>query len=119
VSAPPANPRRRSGNTSRDKGAEFEREVVSILRAAGWPLAERTSNGRVQSARGDIAGGPPGVHIECKRQERLNVPKTFDQVLRDANPLDIPVMVHRPSRHAIMATLPLEELLPLLRSREA
>ena len=108
-----------SGLSAREKGAKFELEVVGILRVAGWPLAERTSNGRVQSARGDIAGGPPGVHIECKRQEILNVPKAFDQIRRDASPLDIPVMVHRPSRHEIMATLPLEELLPLLRLRDA
>jgi hypothetical protein len=104
---------------SRAKGAAFEREVVQILRAAGWPRAQRTSDGRVQAARGDIADGPARVHLECKRQERLNVPKAFDQIVRDANPLDTPVMVHRPSRHALMATLPFEDLLKLLKAREA
>jgi hypothetical protein len=89
-----------------------------MLRAAGWPQAQRTSDGHVQAARGDIGGGPEGVHLECKRQERLNIAAAFDQVQRDANPLDIPVVVHRPSRQAVMATLPFEDLLPLLALRE-
>jgi hypothetical protein len=107
-----------SGAASRLKGAKFERDVCAELRAAGWPRAERTSDGRVQADRGDITGGPEGVHFECKRHERLNVPKAFEQVRRDASPVDIPVLVHRPSRCEIMATLPLADLLPLLKLRE-
>ena len=119
MSAPPGRPKRtNTGASSRDKGGRFEREFVQMLRAGGWPRAARTSDGRVQAARGDVADGPEGVHFECKRHERLNVPKAFDQVARDANPLDIPVLVHRPSRHVVMCTLPLTELLPLLRLRE-
>lgn len=102
----------------RTKGASFERDVAGALRDHGWPHARRTSDGRGQTGRGDIAGGPRGVHIECKRQERLNVPAALDQVIRDADPLDIPVLVHRPSRHVVMATLPLDDLLPLLALKE-
>ena len=89
-----------------------------LIRAAGWPRAGRTSDGKVQADRGDIIDGPEGVYIECKRHEKLNVPKAFEQVRRDASPIDIPVVVHRPSRCEIMATLPLSDLLPLLRLRE-
>lgn len=102
---------------SRDKGARFEREVVRVLRAHGWEHAGRSSDGRHQAGRGDIVNPPAGTHIECKFQERLNVPKAFDQAIADAGDL-IPVLVHRPSRHAIMATLELDELLPLLALRE-
>lgn len=101
----------------RRKGAVGEREVARVLREYGWALAQRTHDGRAQAGRGDIAYGPAHVHIEVKRQERLNVPAAFDQVKRDAG-LDIPVLVHRPSRHEWMATLPLEELLPLLALKE-
>lgn len=100
--------------SERLKGAAAEREVVQIIREAGWPNAERTSNGRAQSGRGDIANGPKCVHIEIKRHEKLNVSRAFDQVTADADPLDIPVLVHRPSRHVWMATIPLEDLLVLL-----
>lgn len=105
--------------TQRRKGKVAELEVVHIIRDEGWPAARRTSDGREQSARGDLANGPEGVHIEIKRHERLNVPAAFDQVVADANPHDIPVLIHRPSRHEWMATLPLTELLPLLKLREA
>lgn len=104
--------------TERRKGAEFEREVARILRANGWTYAGRSSDGRKQADRGDIINGPAGCHLELKRHERLNVPRAFDQTLADAGEL-IPVLIHRPSRHAIMATLELEELLPLLRMRES
>lgn len=104
--------------TERRKGAEGEREVVRMLHAHGWGFAERTSNGRAQSGKNDVARGPAGCAIEIKRQEKLNVPKAFDQLKRDSDPRDIPVLVHRPSRHEWMATLPLEELLPLLALRE-
>lgn len=105
--------------SQRLKGAVAEREVIQILRAHGWPNAERSSNGRAQIAKGDIIAGPAGCHIEVKRQERLSVPAALSQAMRDADRLDVPVVIHRPSRHVWMATLPLEELLPLLRLREA
>jgi hypothetical protein len=102
---------------SRTKGAVVEREVIAILHAHGWLRAQRTSDGRAQSSRGDVTGGPAGCHLEIKRQERLNVPAALSQAIRDAG-LDVPVVVHRPSRHEWMATLPLDELLPLLALRE-
>ena len=105
--------------SQRRKGKTGELEVVRVLKDAGWPRAERTSNGRAQHARGDVANGPAGCHIEVKRQERLNVPAAFRQIESDANPLDIPVLVHRPSGQDWMATIPLDELLPLLKLRES
>lgn len=56
---------------SRAKGAAAEREVCEILRAAGWPGARRSSDGRAQAERGDIVRGPAGFHLECKRRERI------------------------------------------------
>jgi len=102
----------------REKGARGERELCTIFRQAGWKHAERTSNGRAQSTRGDIANGPAGCHIECKHVERLNVPGALAQIRADADPLDVPILVHRPSRAPWMATLPLGDLLPLLALKE-
>jgi hypothetical protein len=103
----------------RAKGARAELEIVSIIRDAGWPNARRTSDGRVQLGRGDIIGGPAATHIEVKRHERLNIHRALDQVRADADALDLPILVHRPSRAPWMATLPLDELLALLALREA
>ena len=107
------------GKASRTKGARGELEIVALLRDHGWPRARRTHDGREQAQRGDIANGPAGVYWEVKRQERLNVPAALAQVERDAPPLDLPILVHRPSRQDWMATLPLDELLSLLQLREA
>lgn len=102
----------------RAKGARGERQIVALLREHGWPLARRTHDGRDQAGRGDIAYGPEGCHLEVKLQERLNVPKAVTQAIEDAQPTDIPIVVHRPSRAPWMATLPLDELLPLLALKE-
>lgn len=107
-----------NGKGRRAKGAAGEREAIQIVRDAGWPNARRTSDGREQTARGDVANGPEGCHIEIKRQEALNVPKAFRQIEADAHPHDLPVLVHRPSRQDWMATLPLAELLSLLALKE-
>lgn len=107
------------GAAHRSKGARGEREVIDIIQSHGWLNARRSSDGRIQSHRGDVLHGPQGCHIEIKRQERLNVPAALTQAAEDALPHDIPIVIHRPSRHEWMATLPLEELLPLLALREA
>lgn len=104
--------------SQRRKGKEGELEVVRMIRNAGWKDASRTSDGRGQQARGDVANGPHGFHIEIKRQEALNVPRAFRQIESDANPLDTPLLIHRPSRQCWMATLPLDELLALIQLRE-
>lgn len=107
-----------SGKARREKGARFEREVVHALHDAGWPLARRTADGRSQHSRGDITSGPPGWHIECKRQEALNVPAAMRQALAEAAPGDRAVVVHRPSNMPQLATLPFSELVRLWRAAE-
>lgn len=105
--------------SQRNKGARGELEVIHLLRDAGWKDARRTSDGRGQQTRGDVTNGPAGVHIEVKRQERGNVPVWLRQAQADAGELDVPVVVHRPSRMGWMATLPFEDLLELLALRDA
>jgi hypothetical protein len=106
------------GRSSRTKGKVAELEVVHILQEHGWPEAERTSRGRAQYGSCDIRHGPQGCAIEVKRQEKLNVPKALDQLAANAMPGQIPLLIHRPSRHRWMVTLPLEDLLALLGHRE-
>jgi hypothetical protein len=106
-----------SASGRREKGADAEREIVRLLRAEGWHYAGRTSDGRKQNGRSDILNGPQGCALEIKRHERLNVPQAFDQLTADAGDLR-PILIHRPSRHEWMATLPLADLLPLLKLAE-
>lgn len=104
--------------SQRRKGATFERQVIGLLREHGWAHARRTSDGTAQHGRGDIANGPPGCHLECKRSERTNIPAAMRQAIADADKLDIPIVIHRPSRCEVMATLPLSDLLDLLALRD-
>ena len=51
--------------TSRRKGQRGEREVVELLRAAGFPHARRTLAGDGRQP-GDVSGGPAGWLVEGK-----------------------------------------------------
>jgi Holliday junction resolvase len=103
---------------SRDKGARGERELVRILRAAGWPNATRNTDGRYQAGRGDIDNGPANTHIECKRSERAAIWEWLAQAERDAGATRIPIVAFRRSRSAWYAVVPLDELLALIKHRE-
>lgn len=105
------------GKMSRRKGGDGEREVVRIAKAAGYPDAERTSDGRHQRTRGDIAG-IPGVTLEVKRTERLALRAAWSQCTEAAGPSDLPVLAHRWNGGEWIAMVPLDELLALLRHRQ-
>lgn len=103
---------------SRTKGQRGELEVIEILRAHGWDRAHRNHQSGGQGG-GDIARGPEGCHFEIKRQERLNLPAWLRQAHDEAGPHDLPVVVFRQSRGQWWACLEFEELLALLKLREA
>lgn len=99
--------------SQRMKGKRGELEVVAILHRHGWTAAERSSRGTAQAA-GDVINGPEAVHLEIRRREALSVPAAMREILGAAAATDLPVLAHRPSRSPWLATLELEELLPLL-----
>ena len=103
---------------SRDKGAKGELEVARIIRGAGWPKARRTSDGREQALRGDIAHGPAGVHLEVKRFEKAHVWEWWEQAQGDLTVGYMPVVTFRRSRSPWLALVELDDLLSLLRLRE-
>lgn len=103
---------------SRDKGAAAELEVARIVRAAGWPKARRTSDGREQALRGDIAHGPAGVHLEVKRVESARVWDWWEQAQGDLTVGYMPVVAFRRSRSPWLALTELDDLLPLLALKE-
>lgn len=98
---------------SRAKGAAAEREVVEILRAAGWPQARRSSDGRAQAERGDVVRGPAGFHLEVKRREKIHVVEWCHQAEREAHPTDRPVVIWRRSREPWRVVQLLDDWMPL------
>ena len=103
------------GRAARRKGKAGELEALKLLRVF-WPDAERREDGQDQDG-GDVANGPEATYMEIRRRERLGVPAAMREVETKAGDR-LPVLVHRPSRCPWMATLPFEELLPLLALRE-
>jgi len=104
--------------SQRRKGARGELEVLALLHAAGWPAAHRNF-GSGSRGGGDITAGPAGVVLEVKRHGgRLDLPAAVRQAHAAAGPLDIPVVAHRRDGEDWMGTIPLDELLALLRLRE-
>lgn len=95
-----------------------ERELAELLRDFGWFDARRgQQHAGVDQA--DVIGGPAGVHIECKRTESLNVWRAMQQAERDAPAGVTPLVCTRRNGSRWLAVLPLEDLLRLLREREA
>lgn len=102
---------------SRDKGAQFERDVQDLARAHGFTTARRAFASGAQG--GPDLTGIPGVAIECKRQERVNLPAWWRQTVEGADVGETPVLALRWSRGPALAVLELDELLSLLALRHS
>lgn len=81
------------GKASRDKGKRGERELANVLKEYGFD----THRG-VQYQGGhdspDVVG-LPGIHIECKRVEKLNLDAAMKQANEDCGKQEAPAVFHR------------------------
>ena len=80
------------GKMSREKGKRGERQVAALFREYGFD-AHRGQQYHGGSDSPDVVG-VPGLHIEVKRTERLNLYDALAQAKRDAGE-DLPVVIHR------------------------
>lgn len=101
---------------SREKGKKGERELAGILKAHGYK-ARRGQQYCGTSGEADVVG-IPGVHIECKRVEALNIYTAMTQAVRDARPGEIPAVFHRKNREGWLVTMRLEDYLEERRERD-
>lgn len=81
------------GKMQRDKGKRGERELARILRDYGYEC-RRGQQFCGSSGDADVVG-LPGIHIEVKRTERLNLYDALTQAGSDSRPGEIPVVFHR------------------------
>lgn len=96
---------------SRRKGAEFERKLAGILRDYGF---DSRRGQQYCGANGDAdVVGLPGVHIETKAVEKLNLYDAMEQSKSDAREGEIPVVIHKKNRKAILVTMELPEFMEL------
>lgn len=102
---------------SRAKGAGGERELAKKLREYGYDCRRGQ---QFSGANGDAdVVGLPGIHIECKRVERLNLEDAMAQSMRDAREGEIPVVMHRKTRSPWLVTMTLEDWIEIYREWEA
>lgn len=59
--------------------------------------------------------GQPGVHIEVKRVEKLNLENAMAQSIAESGAGEVPIVLHRKNRGQWLVTVPLEWL-PMLTS---
>lgn len=109
---------------SRDKGRRGEIELCKLL-LPWWPEAARNLDQFGADKRDAL--GVAGIHFQIKRVEKLNVWNALDQAIGEAAAHDLPVLAFRrnlnrsplPSRSKWFGAMELDELLPLLKLREA
>lgn len=101
------------GKTSRDKGKRGERELANILKEHGFE-ARRGQQFCGRSGDADVIG-IPGIHIECKRVEKLNISEAMSQSRRDAREGEIPTVIHRRNNESWLVTIGLEDFINILK----
>ena len=92
---------------SRAKGARGERELARILRGYGYDCRRGQ---QYCGANGDAdVVGLPGIHIECKRGQRLNIEEAMLQAIRDRREGEYPAVFHRKNNGKWMVTMLLDD----------
>ena len=103
---------------SRAKGARFERTLASKLRDYGYNCRRGQ---QFSGANGDAdVVGLPGIHIEAKAREKMQLYDWIAQAKRDAaGSGKIPAVFHKKNNAEILVTLELENFMEIYREWEA
>ena len=104
------------GKAQREKGKRGERELAGKLSELGYPC-RRGQQFCGKNGDADVVG-LPGIHIECKRAERLNLYDAMAQARADKRPGEKPLVMHRKDRCAWLVTMSLEDWMALYREWE-
>lgn len=99
---------------SRAKGASGERELANLLKEHGY-TARRGQQYCGANGDADVVG-LDGIHIECKRVERLNIDEAMAQAVADAREGEKPAIFHRKNRKGWLVTMRLEDWLKMYKS---
>lgn len=100
------------GNFEREKGARGERELANLLKTYGYDC-HRAQQYCGTNGDADVVG-LPGIYIECKRTERLNVNAAMDQASSNAAGTDnAPAVFHRKNGRKWLVTMRFEDWIQL------
>lgn len=80
---------------SKAKGAKGERELSRLLKEYGY---DTRRSQQYCGANGDAdVIGLPGIYVECKRVQKLNIYEAMDQAINDSSARDMPFDYELPS----------------------
>ena len=105
------------GKMQREKGKRGERELSSLLCEYGYNC-KRGQQYCGAEGNADVIG-LPGIHIECKRVERLNILDAIVQAVHDAKKGLLPAVFHRRDRSEWLVTMRLDDWIQIYREWEA
>lgn len=91
---------------SKAKGKRIEREAAEALVRMGFLRAKRGWADGYDLVPASV----PGVHIEVKGVERLNIWAAMEQSIRTAADTVAPVVLHKRNRSGWLLTLRLDDL---------
>jgi len=90
---------------SRNKGKTGEREFAKLCRDHGYDCRRGQQFSGIE---GEDVVGLPGVHIEVKRVEALNVGLAMEQSVRDCQG-KVPIVAHRKNGKSWLVTMLAED----------
>jgi len=106
---------------SKQKGARFERQLASRFREYGYD-AHRTAQYCGNSGDAADVVGLPGIHVEAKHQERMQLYEWMAQAKRDAaagGGNALPAVFHKKNNAEILVTVEFDTFMQLYREWNA
>lgn len=101
---------------SNRKGKEGERELANLLRDRYGYKSRRGQQFCGSNGDADVVG-LPGIHIECKRVEKLNIYEAVEQSINDAREGEMPTVMHRKNHKGWLVTMTMEDWMKLYERR--
>lgn len=107
---------------SKQKGARFERQLAGLFRDYGYTEARRTAQYCGNTGDASDVVGLPGIHVEAKHQERMQLYDWMDQAKRDAKAGGagmLPAVFSKKNNHSILVTMELDDWMKIYREFQA
>jgi hypothetical protein len=101
---------------SKQKGARFERALASRFRDYGYKDSRRTAQYCGNTGDASDVVGLPGLHIEAKHQETMQLYKWITQAKNDAaasGEKKLPAVFHKKNNANILVTMEFDDFMQI------
>jgi len=104
--------KKKQGRTNRNKGFQFERDIVTLLREAGYKASTSRFSSRELDNQGvDIYTTAP-INIQAKNVDRLSPPA--HDILKAMPKNKTPVLFHKRKNKGVIVSMLLEDFLTFI-----